>query len=164
MYYGRLAMTDSFYTLNGAGNGEGEVLTETVKGGPQRLIALEGVEEGGGETFWLGPSWSEGDLYFYADGLPECVEHCIYVYGFDPSHDRYVRATKYAELTGFSMAAGHRAYEATAPGNGQATPKACAEALNGEPAGAYLITVIPCVVRLSAPIAFRPTPPPIAFP
>ncbi len=94
MYYGRLAVTDSFYTLNGAGNGEGEVLTETVKGGPQRLIALEGVEEGGGETFWLGPSWSEGDLYFYADGLPECVEHCIYVYGFDPSHDRYVRATQ----------------------------------------------------------------------
>ena len=164
MYYGRLAMTDAFYTLNGAGNGEGEVLTQPVNGGPQHLIALEGVEEGGGETFWLGPSWSEGNLYFYADGLPECVEHCIYVYGFDPEDDRYVRATRYTELTGFSMTAGRRAYEATAPGNGQATPKACAEALNGEPAGEDLITVIPCVVRLSAPIAFRPTPAPIAFP
>ena len=164
LYYGRLALTDSFYTRNGGGNGEGEVLTESVKGGPQHLIALQGVEEGGGETFWLGPSWSEGKLYFYADGLPECVEHCIYVYGFDPAHDRYVRATASTELTGFAMAAGLRAYEATAPGNGETTPKACAEALKGEPAGEYLITVSPCVVRLSAPIAFRPTRPPISFP
>jgi hypothetical protein len=164
LYYGRLALTDSFYTRNVSGNGEGEVLTEAVKGGPQHLIALEGVEEGGGETFWLGPSWSEGKLYFYADGLPECVEHCIYVYGFDPRHDRYVRATASTELTGFSMAAGLRAYEATAPGNGETTPKACAEALEGEPAGQYITTVIPCVVRLSAPIAFRPTRPPISFP
>ncbi|MGH2902341.1 MAG: hypothetical protein ACRDK7_01920 [Solirubrobacteraceae bacterium] len=164
LHYGRLALTDSFYTRNGSENGQGEVLTEPVKGGPQRLIALEGVEEGGGETFWLGPSWSEGDLYFYADGLPECVEHCIYVYGFDPRHDTYVRATESTELTGFSMAAGHRAYEATAPGNGVSTPRVCAEALKGEPAGETLTTVIPCVVRLSAPIAFRPTRPPISFP
>jgi hypothetical protein len=62
------------------------------------------------------------------------------------------------------MAAGLRAYEATAPGNGETTPKACAEALKGEPAGEYLITVIPCVVRLSGPIAFRTTRPPISFP
>ncbi|MGH2865109.1 MAG: hypothetical protein ACRDJX_07655 [Solirubrobacteraceae bacterium] len=164
LYYGRLALTDSFYTRHGSGNGEGEVLTEAVKGGPQHLIALEGVEEGGGETFWLGLSWSEGNLYFYADGLPECVEQCIYVYGFDPRHDTYVRATESTELTGFSMAAGHRAYEATAPGNGETTPRACAEALKGEPAGEYLTTVTPCVVRLSAPIAFRPTRPPISFP
>jgi hypothetical protein len=160
LYYGRLALTDSFYTSNGDENGEGEVLTEAVKGGPQHLIALEGVEEGGGETFWLGPSWSEGKLYFYADGLPECVEHCIYVYGFDPTHDTYVRAFASTELTGFSMAAGLRAYEATAPGNGETTPKACAEALTGEPAGQS----IPCVVRLSGPIAFRPARPPISFP
>jgi hypothetical protein len=160
LYYGRLALTDSFYTRNGDPNGEGEVLTEAVKGGPQHLIALEGVEEGGGTTFWLGPSWSEGKLYFYADGLPECVEHCIYVYGFDPAHDMYVRAFASTELTGFSMAAGLRAYEATAPGNGVANPKACAEALEGEPAGQSS----PCVVRLSSPIAFRPTRPPISFP
>jgi hypothetical protein len=160
LYYGRLALTDSFYTRNGSPNGEGEVLTEAVKGGPQHLIALEGVEEGGGETFWLGPSWSEGKLYFYADGLPECVEHCIYVYGFDPTHDTYVRAFASTELTGFSMAAGLRAYEATAPGNGETSPKACAEALKGEPAG----QLIPCVVRLSDPIAFRPTRRPISFP
>jgi len=158
LYYGRLALTDSFSTRNGDPNGEGEVLTEAVKGGPQKLIALEGVEEGGGETLWLGPSWSEGKLYFYADGLPECVEHCIYVYGFDPTHDTYVRATASTELTGFSMATGLRAYEATAPGNGYATPKACAEALAGEPAGES----IPCVVRLSSPFAFRPTRPPIS--
>jgi hypothetical protein len=164
LYHGRLALTDSFYTRNGGGNGEGEVLTESVKNGPQHLVALEGVEEGGGETFWLGPSWSEGKLYFYADGLPECVEHCIYAYGFDPRHDRYVRATESTELTGFSMTAGLRAYEATAPGNGETTPKACAEALKGEPAGEYLTTVIPCVVRLSGPIPFRQTPPPISFP
>lgn len=163
-YYGRLALTDSLFTENGDTNGDGEVLTEAVKGGPQHLIALEGVEEGGGRTFWLGPSWSEGRLYFYADGLPECVEHCIYVYGFDPTHSRYVRAFASTELTGFAMAAGLRAYEATAPGNGEATPKACAEASRGEPAGEALITVIPCVVRLSAPIAFRPTRAPISFP
>ncbi len=40
LYYGRLALTDSFYTRNGDPNGEGEVLTEAVKGGPQHLIAL----------------------------------------------------------------------------------------------------------------------------
>lgn len=157
LHHGRLALTDSFSTRDGDPNGEGAVLTEAVKGGPPHLIALEGVEEGGGATFWLGPSWSEGKLYFYADGLPECVEHCIYVFGFDPSNGTYVRATAYAELTGFAMAAGHRAYEATAPGNGSAGPQECAEALEGEPAGES----IPCVVRLSSPIAFRPTPPPI---
>jgi hypothetical protein len=160
LYYGRLALTASFYTRSGDENGEGEVLTEAVKGGPQHLIALEGVEEGGGETFWLGASWSEGELYFYADGLPECVEHCIYVYGFDPRRHSYVRARASSELTGFSMTAGLRAYEATAPGNGETTSKACAEALTGEPTGES----IPCVVRLSSPIAFRPTRPPISFP
>ena len=139
---------------------EGGVLTEAVKGGPQHLIALGGVEEGGGTTFWLGPSWSEGKLYFYEDGLPECVEHCIYVYGFDPSHNKYVRATAYAELTGFSMTAGRRAYEATAPGNGNATPEGCAEALKAGPGE----ELSPCVIRLSSPIAFRPAPPPISLP
>ncbi len=49
LHYGRLALTDSFYTRHGDDNGEGEVLTEAVKGGPQHLIALEGVEEGGAE-------------------------------------------------------------------------------------------------------------------
>ncbi len=62
------------------------------------------------------------------------------------------------------MTAGLRAYEATAPGNGETTPKACAEALKGELGGAYLTTVIPCVVRLSGPIAFKSTRPPISFP
>ena len=157
LHNGRLALTDSFYTKNGDVNGEGEVLTEAVKGGPQHLVALEGVEEGGGETFWLGPSWSEGKLYFYADGLPECVEQCIYVYGYDPRRDTYVRAAAFTELTGFSMGSGHRAYEATASGRGGAT---CAEALKSEPDE----ELSPCVVRLSAPIAFRPIPPPISFP
>ncbi len=162
LYHGRLALTTSFdFSLRiGDPNGYGEVLTEAVRGGPQHLIALEGVEEGGGTTFWLGPSWSEGKLYFYADGLPECVEHCIYVYGFDPSHDTYVRATASAELTGFAMATGLRAYEATAPGNGYPTPKECAEALIGKPS----VESTPCVVRLSAPIAFKPTRPPIEIP
>jgi hypothetical protein len=157
LHYGRLALTDSFYTRNGDENGEGEVLTEAVKGGPQHLIALEGVEEGGGETFWLGPSWSEGKLYFYADGLPECVEQCIYVYGYDPRRDTYARAAAFTELTGFSMGAGRRAYEATATGRGGAT---CTEALTSEPDE----ELSPCVVRLSAPIAFRPLRPPISFP
>jgi len=160
LYHGRLALTTSFDIRLGDPNGYGEVLTEALGGGPQHMIALEGVEEGGGTTFWLGPSWSEGKLYFYADGLPECVEHCIYVYGFDPSHDKYVRATASAELTGFAMATGLRAYEATAPGHGYPTPQECAQALESEPGGES----IPCVVRLSAPIAFRRTPPPISFP
>lgn len=158
LYSGRLALTASFSTRDGDPNGEGEVLTEAVTGGPQHLIAVEGVEEGGGTTFWLGPSWSEGTLYFYEDGLPECVEHCIYVYGFDPAHNRYLRASASAALSGFSMAEGRRAYEATAPGNGYATPEDCAKALTPEE------ELTPCVIRLSSPIAFKPAPPPISIP
>jgi len=160
LYYGRLALTDLFNTRNANEHGEGEVLTEAVKGGPQHLIALEAVEEGSGDRLWLGPSWLDGKLYFYEDGLPSCPDRCLYVYGFDSTRDAYVRALASTELTGFSIATGLRAYEATGYHNGEeATPEGCAEAL-GKPAS----ELPPCVVRLSDPIAFRPAPPPILFP
>jgi hypothetical protein len=162
LYYRRLAFTDQFYTNNSAANGDvGELRTEAIDGGPQHVIALEGGEEGEGETIWLGPSWSEGKLYFYQDGTSECENRCTHIYGFDPKKDTYIRAEAFTELTGFSMTAGRRAYEATAPGDGETSPSACAEALKGEPA---MYVEGPCVARLSAPIAFQPSRPPIVIP
>ena len=164
LHYGRLALTDSFYTRNGGGNGEGEVLTESVEGGPQHLIALQGVEEGGEKPFGSVPpgqkesSTSTRTVSLSASNTASTCMDSI------PHAISPVRAPASTELTGFAMAAGLRAYEATAPGYGQPTPKACAEALKGGPDEEYLSAVIPCVVRLSAPIAFRPTRPPISFP
>jgi hypothetical protein len=182
LHYGRLALTDQFETANAAGNGDvGEVRTEAVTGGPQRLIAMEAAEEGEGETIWLGPSWSEGKLFFYQDGA-ECVETCPRVYGFDPARRAYVRAQASSDLTGFSMGTGGRAYEATGDGEetGVPSPRACANASKeaarkenesreeAQPGGLPIVEAsfpnTPCLVRLSAPIAFRPSRPPIGVP
>jgi len=91
--YGRqLALIDTFILNDGIGSGTTtEVRIETVTGGPQRLVAL--IDVGEGDETWLGPSWFDGDLYFYedTDGTTEGA-----VDGFDPARNTYVSAPAYA--------------------------------------------------------------------
>jgi hypothetical protein len=141
--YGRqLALIDTFILNDGIGSvgTTTEVRIEAVTGGPQRLVAL--IDVGEGDESWVGPSWFDGDLYFYEDtnGTTEGA-----VDGFDPAHNTYVTAPTYTYLTGFSMIDSRQAYEATAPGN----PR------SGEICGAEQATA--CAIRVSAPFALKPS-------
>jgi hypothetical protein len=147
LYRGQLALIDTF-TLNdgvGANGTTTEVRTEAITGGSQRLIALLAVGEG--DESWLGPSWSDGKLYFYEDSMGAG----FVVYRFDPAHNTYVSARADTYLTGFS-AIGERAYEATAPADPE-TGVMCGEE------GAT-----PCVVRVSQRFAFKPSKAPVHVP
>jgi hypothetical protein len=139
----QLALIDTFDIDDGNGsNGTTtEIRTEAITGGPQRLVAL--ITVGEGNEHWIGPSWSDGNLYFYEDEDGTCG--CSAAYGFDPARNTYVRARASTYLTGFSMANDRQAFEATAPGDPQAGV-VCGE------------EIIPCVVRLSAPFTFKPYP------
>jgi hypothetical protein len=142
LYRGRLALIDTFDFNDGIGsNGTTtEVRTEAISGGPQHLVALLTVGEG--DEQWVGPSWSEGKLYFYEDEDGTCG--CTASYRFDPARNTYARARASTYLTGFSMIDG-QAYEATAPGDPRDGGNMCGEYEN-----------TPCVVRLSRPFAFKP--------
>jgi hypothetical protein len=147
LYRGQLALIDTFILNDniGAVGTTTEVRTEAVSGGPQRLVALMDVGEG--DESWLGPSWSEGKLYFYKDSIGAG----FVVYRFDPARDTYFSAPTHTYLTGFSVV-GDRAYEATAAGDprgGFACPEEPAES---------------CVVRLSEPFAFKPSRAPVHVP
>ena len=147
LYRSQLALIDTFILNDniGAVGTTTEVRTEAVTGGPQRLLALMDVGEG--DESWLGPSWSEGKLYFYKDSIGAGFVS----YRFDPARDTYASAPAHTYLTGFSVI-GDRAYEATAAGD----PRggfACPE----EPAKS-------CVVRLSEPFAFKPSRTPVHVP
>jgi hypothetical protein len=115
-----------------------------VTGGPQRLLALMDVGEG--DESWIGPSWSEGKLYFYKDSIGAGFE----LYRFDPARDTYASAPAFTYLTGFSVI-GDRAYEATASGD----PRA---------GGACMYEDEPCVVRLSEPFTLKPAKAPVHVP
>ena len=147
LYRGQLALIDTFILNDnvGAVGTTTEVRTEAITGGPQRLVALLGVGEG--DESWLGPSWSDGKLYFYEDSMGAG----FLVYRFDPAKDTYVSARAHTYLTGFSVI-GERAYEATAPGD----PRA------GGICGEEGIT--PCVVRVSEPFAFKRARAPVHVP
>jgi hypothetical protein len=147
LYRGQLALVDTFILNDNVGTvgTTTEVRTEAVTGGPQRLLALMDVGEG--DESWLGPSWSDGKLYFYKDSIGAG----FVVYRFDPARDTYLSALAHTYLTGFSVV-GDRAYEATAAGDprgGFACPEEPAES---------------CVVRLSEPITFKPSRAPVHVP
>lgn len=147
LYRRQLALIDTFI-LNDNIRAVGtttEVRTESISGGTQRLIALLGVGEG--DESWLGPSWSNGKLYFYEDSMGAGFK----VYRFDPAHNIYASAPARTYLTGFSVI-GDRAYEATAAGDPRAGYP-CPE----EPTES-------CVVRLSEPFAFKPSKSPVHVP
>jgi hypothetical protein len=142
----RLALVDTFILNDnvGAVGTTTEVRTETIGGGAQRLVALLGVGEG--DESWLGPSWSDGDLYFYEDS----VGAGFFVYRFDPATGAYAKAPAYSYLTGFSVVAG-RAYEATSPGN---------------PEGGHVCgeEAIPCDVRVTDPLVLKRAKAPVHVP
>ena len=110
-----------------------EVRTESVRGGPQRLIAHMTVAEGG--QFWVGPAWADGHLYFYKSCPFGCDQG---VYRYDPDTGAYAWARKAnTTLAGFAMDDdGRRAFEI--PGPVAADPDTVATAL-----------------RRSAPLRFR---------
>ena len=138
----QLALIDTFILDDGIGSvgTTTEVRIETVTGGPQRLVAL--LDVGEGDESWLGPSWFGGELYFYEDTDGATAGA---VDGFDPARNTYVSAPAYAYLTGFSMINSRQAYEATAPGDPRAG-YVCGQA-----------QTTPCVIRVSAPFAFKPS-------
>jgi hypothetical protein len=145
LYRAQLALIDTF-AIKGNVGGTGlptEVRVEGTAGGPQQLVAL--MVPGDGES-WVGPSWWGGKLYFFKDGPGPAFREGPnpFVYRFDPRHNRYARARSDSDVNGFSMLDGQHAFEATTPDT--VDRPACGE----EGVGA-------CVVRLSAPFAFRPS-------
>jgi hypothetical protein len=138
----QLALIDTFILNDGIGSvgTTTEVRIEKVTGGPQRLVAI--LDVGEGNESWLGPSWFGGELYFYEDTDGATAGA---VDGFDPMRNTYVSTPAYTYLTGFSMINSRQAYEATAPGDPR-SGFVCGPALT-----------IPCVIRLSAPFAFKPS-------
>jgi hypothetical protein len=140
----RLALFDTFGLRAASGNGTTEVRIESVKGGPQRLVALTAIGESG--QTWIGPSWVKGRLYFYKScfGDPSgCVGRRAGAYGYDPARNTYVRAGGSTVLSGFAMDGdGRRAYETTAPDGGGT----CGDA-----------GTRPCLLRLTDSLAFEST-------
>jgi hypothetical protein len=142
----QLALIDTYALQQAGGQGTTEVRTESIKGGPQRLVARLTIGEAG--QTWVGPSWAKGRLFFYKAcfGDPSgCVGGRGGAYGYDPARRTYVHAGGSTVLSGFAMDEdGRRAYEATAPGFD--LPCGDSEAR-------------PCVLRLTDPLAFEPIRP-----
>jgi hypothetical protein len=140
----QLALIDAYGLKHASGNGTTEVRTESIKGGPQRLVGRLTIGEAG--QAWVGPSWEKGKLFFYKAcfGDPSgCVGGRGGAYGYDPLRRTYVHANGSTVLRGFAMDDdGRRAYEATAPGFG--LPCGDGEAK-------------PCTLRLTDPLPFAPT-------
>jgi hypothetical protein len=147
LHGGQLALIDTFLLINdgvGASGTTTEVRTEAVTGGRQHLVAILTVGEG--DESWIGPSWVNGKLYFYEDsGVGGDGQTAAF--GFDPTHDTYVRASASTYLTGFSMTKGRQAYEATAPADQREGSTGCEEEGTNQ-----------CMVQLSAPFHFKPVP------
>jgi hypothetical protein len=139
----QLALVDAFGLEHASGQGTTEVRTESVRGGPQRLVALMAIGEGG--QTWIGPSWVRGRLFFYktCSGDPSACVSAGGVFGYAPGRRTYVHARSSTVLSGFAMDGdGRRAYEAAGPRFGLP----CGE----DDAG-------PCVLRLTEPLAFERT-------
>jgi hypothetical protein len=126
----RLALTTSYTLPEGD---QTEVRMQSVRGGPQRLIAQMTVAEGA--QFWAGPSWAGGELFFYRSCPFGCDDQGAYRY--DPDSGAYAFARKSnTTLAGFAMDDdGRRAFEI--PG----------------PVGPDVDTV-PTTLRLTAPLMF----------
>jgi hypothetical protein len=139
----QLALIDTYGLRQAGGNGTTEVRTESIKGGPQRLVARLTIGEAG--QTWIGPSWAKSRLFFYKAcfGDPSgCVGGGGGAYGYDPARRTYVHANGSTVLSGFAMDEdGRRAYETTAPGF-------------DVPCGDR--DARPCVLRLTDPLPFEP--------
>ena len=107
----QLALIDSYALSRGGGsNGTTEVRMESVRGGPQRLIASMNVGEG--QQTWIGPSWAKGNLYFYRScpfGCPKAQG----AYRYTPESGAYALAAGKYAISGFAMdQRARRAFEA----------------------------------------------------
>lgn len=109
LYRERLALIT---TYNLSDSSRTEVRAESVRGGPQRLIAHMTVAEGGQR--WVGPAWARNHLYFYKSCPFGCSDGGTYRY--DPDSGAYARRTSNTTLAGFAMDDdGRRAFEIPGP-------------------------------------------------
>jgi len=138
----QLALVDTF-RLGKSAESVAEVRTESIEGGAQRLVALMDTGEGG--QTWIGPSWAKGRLFFYKscfDDASACNGAAGGAFAFDPAHNAYSHAPSSTVLEGFAIDDdGQRAYEALSP-----RPSACGDVGAG-----------PCELRLTGPLAFKPS-------
>ena len=143
LHASQLAFVDTFSLKEASGEGVAEVRTESIKGGAQSLVALMDTGEGG--QTWIGPSWAEGRLYFYLSCLNDsggCVGGAGGAFAFDPARNAYSHAASSTVLEGFAIDDdGRRAYEARGAGDQE-----CGDASAG-----------PCELRLTGPLAFKPS-------
>lgn len=143
LFGSHLALIDTFALRYAAGNGTTEGRTESIHGGPQRLVALMSIGEGG--QTWIGPSWATGRLSFYTSCFGDssgCVGAGGGAFAFDRRTNRYAQARSAAVLTGFAIDDdGVRAYEALGTGDDLRCDAAAA----------------PCRLRRTDPQAFKPT-------
>ncbi|HUR85995.1 MAG TPA: hypothetical protein VMY78_11675 [Solirubrobacteraceae bacterium] len=140
-----LALIDS-YDLAQAGL-RSEVRLQSVRGGPQRLIAL--LNPGEDQQTWIGPSWAKGDLFFYKSCPLGCAGSSG-AYRYDPGSGAYAheRVRRSIPISGFAMDDdARRAFEVLG--------------LFGDRAG---YTDVVTSLRLTRPLAFRRTRAPIEGP
>jgi hypothetical protein len=138
----RLALIVTYGLSQGGGNGQSEVRMESVRGGRPHLVALTNVGEDA--QAWIGPSWANGDLFFYKSCLAggACAGG---PYRYDPAGSSYAKAGLTPPLAGFAMDDnGRRAFQA---GLVESAPRSATWPL-----------------RLIGPLTFRRTRPPIARP
>lgn len=143
LHAAQLAFVDTFSLTQASGEGVAEVRTESIKGGAQSLVALMDTGEGG--QTWIGPSWAKGRLYFYLSCLNDsggCVGGAGGAFAFDPARNAYSHAASSTVLEGFAIDDdGRRAYEARGAGDQE-----CGDA-----------SASPCELRLTGPLAFKPS-------
>jgi hypothetical protein len=139
----QLALVADFELAGGFGQGIAELRTESIKGGPQRLVAQMTVGEGG--QSWIGPSWANGRIYYYKTcyGDPSGCATAGGAYRYDPKAGNHAFAPSATVLTGFAIDAdGAHAYTASGPG----------------PAGECgAEDAAPCLLRRSSALRFRAT-------
>jgi hypothetical protein len=149
----RLALISSYGLPHTGGNGQIDVRMELVSGGRQRLMALANVGESG--QTWIGPSWANGDLFFYQSCFGSgCGPGAGGPYRYDPGRRAYSKAGLSGDVTGLAMDAdGRHAFLAFG------TP---ASVCTGDPRAEPEDATDPCFLRLTGPLTFRRTRPPIA--
>jgi hypothetical protein len=106
----QLALIDNYGLSQGYEGGTTEVRLESVTGGPQRLVAAMNVGEG--QQTWIGPSWANGDLFFYRS-CPFSCPRAQGAYRYTPESGAYAHASGRFSISGFAMHNdGRRAFEA----------------------------------------------------
>lgn len=97
----RMALIVSYGLAHGGGaNGTTEVRMESVRGGPQRLLALMNVGEG--QQTWIGPAWAKHDVFFYRS-CPFACGRSEGAYRYDPDRRTFTHAPASLSVSGFAM-------------------------------------------------------------